>query len=46
MVDAAGALRLDCDVHASYAHDDHAIHWHYAFADKWLKVNLTTSMER
>jgi hypothetical protein len=43
-VEAAGVLRLDRDVFVSHARYDAAILWHYAFADHWFKVNLTTDL--
>jgi hypothetical protein len=41
-VDAAGVLRLDPAVFVSHARYDDAVLWHYAFADQWFKINLTT----
>lgn len=43
-VDAAGVLRLDAAVFVSHARYEGAILWHYAFADHWFKVNLTTDL--
>jgi hypothetical protein len=43
-VDAAGVLRFDPAVFVSHARCDDAILWHYAFADHWFKVNLTTDL--
>jgi hypothetical protein len=43
-VDAAGVLRLDAAVFVSHARYDDAVLWHYAFADQWFKINLTTDL--
>jgi hypothetical protein len=43
-VDAAGVLRFDAAVFVSYVRYDDSILWHYAFADRWFKVNLTTDL--
>jgi hypothetical protein len=37
-------LRLSGDVHVSAARYGDIVLWHYAFARRWFKVNLTTDL--